>query len=98
MRKKDGKPKAFISFANKANYTSFSNIRSEKIKCEYFSKHLIASKFRNPMQCITECKILPCPMHQKIFSILTHTILLEFKKYKHIIYHSKWFPNYRYSP
>lgn len=41
MRKKDGKPKALISFANKANYTSFSNIRSEKMKCEYFSKHLL---------------------------------------------------------
>lgn len=41
MRKKDGKPKAFTSFANKVNYTSFSNIRSEKIKCEYFSKHLL---------------------------------------------------------
>lgn len=43
MRKKgsSGMLKAFISFANKASYTSFKNIRFEKITCEYFSQQLL---------------------------------------------------------
>lgn len=41
--KKDtsGLLKALALFTNKANYRSFNNIQFEKIKCRYFTQHLL---------------------------------------------------------